>query len=262
MKNEVERVANSGLPIIPLRTEDVDPSGSLALHLSRRHWLDALTPPLEQHIETLAQALTLFLNAEPRASSAMPPAEPRATSAGPLTGGTRVIPRVPRSVLFGLAAIVLLALAFFAGRSVSPRPAPAPTPASEAAAVPETAPAPDSPPVATAPTHSARSKTVVGDPKAAVKVTLNGGAVYYFEALHNYWDVAQGSAEVSVPTYDIRQVELDWRKCAPYAYITVTQKNGQRVEGEYPPGCKLSGTQGGYDTTMDMDVVAKVEYRD
>src|SRR3990172_1527691 len=46
---EVERAANRRLPIIPLRIEDVKLSGSMEFFISRTHWLDALSPPPEQH---------------------------------------------------------------------------------------------------------------------------------------------------------------------------------------------------------------------
>ncbi len=49
-------IGGRSMPVIPFRIEDVRPSGPLALHLARRHWLDALTAPLEQHLERLADA--------------------------------------------------------------------------------------------------------------------------------------------------------------------------------------------------------------
>lgn len=62
VKNEVERAVSAGKPIVPLRVEDVMPAGSLALHLSRRHWLDALTPPLERHLSRLGEAVQALLS--------------------------------------------------------------------------------------------------------------------------------------------------------------------------------------------------------
>jgi WD40 repeat protein len=64
VKNEVERTVSAGKAVVPLRVEDVIPSGSLALHLSRRHWLDAVTPPLEKHLEILAQTVQALLSLE------------------------------------------------------------------------------------------------------------------------------------------------------------------------------------------------------
>lgn len=63
VKNEVERAVHGHKPLIPLRIEGVDPSGSLALHLSRWHWFDALTPPLEKHLKRLAETVRRLLEA-------------------------------------------------------------------------------------------------------------------------------------------------------------------------------------------------------
>jgi hypothetical protein len=51
---EVERAVNKGIPIIPLRVENVMPSKSMEYFLSVPHWLDAYTPPLEKHLQKLA----------------------------------------------------------------------------------------------------------------------------------------------------------------------------------------------------------------
>jgi predicted kinase len=57
IKREVERAVNKGIPIIPLRIEDVVPTASLEYFLSTPHWLDAFTPPLEKHLQFLAQII-------------------------------------------------------------------------------------------------------------------------------------------------------------------------------------------------------------
>lgn len=62
--NEVERAASKGIPIIPFRIEDVPLSPSLELFISSRHWLDALTPPLEQHLQHLAETVNMLLSRE------------------------------------------------------------------------------------------------------------------------------------------------------------------------------------------------------
>jgi len=51
---EVERAVGRELPIIPFRIEDVKPAGSLDYYIKSVHWLDALNPPLERHIDSLA----------------------------------------------------------------------------------------------------------------------------------------------------------------------------------------------------------------
>jgi photosystem II stability/assembly factor-like uncharacterized protein len=61
VKSEVERAFSKGLIIAPFRIEDVIPKGGLELYLGRRHWLDAMTPPLENHIQTLAVTVRSML---------------------------------------------------------------------------------------------------------------------------------------------------------------------------------------------------------
>ena len=62
VKNEVERAFSAGKRIIQFRTEDVDPAGILDFLLSRRHWLDASTPPLEDHLENLGGVVERLLD--------------------------------------------------------------------------------------------------------------------------------------------------------------------------------------------------------
>jgi serine/threonine protein kinase len=59
---EVERAVSKGIPIIPLRIEQVPPSKSLEYFISAPHWLDALTPPLEKHLHFLAETVHLLLS--------------------------------------------------------------------------------------------------------------------------------------------------------------------------------------------------------
>lgn len=54
---EVERAVNRGMPIIPFRIEDVVPEGSLEYFMSVPHWLDALAPPVEQHVARLGDVI-------------------------------------------------------------------------------------------------------------------------------------------------------------------------------------------------------------
>jgi formylglycine-generating enzyme required for sulfatase activity len=58
---EVERAVSKGIPIIPFRIEEVPPSKSLEHFISSLHWLNALTPPLEKHLQFLAETVQLLL---------------------------------------------------------------------------------------------------------------------------------------------------------------------------------------------------------
>lgn len=70
--NEVERAVNAQAAVIPFRIEHVEPSDELQYFLARRHWMDAVTPPLEPHLERLAHAVQAILSA-PRAASGPQP---------------------------------------------------------------------------------------------------------------------------------------------------------------------------------------------
>lgn len=54
---EVERAVNHGIPVIPLRTENVMPTDSLEYFINTPHWLDAFSPPLQDHLDYLADVL-------------------------------------------------------------------------------------------------------------------------------------------------------------------------------------------------------------
>jgi eukaryotic-like serine/threonine-protein kinase len=58
---EVDRAVHHGLAIIPLRLEDVPMTKQLEYYVSDVHWLDALTPPLERHINKLSSVVQMLL---------------------------------------------------------------------------------------------------------------------------------------------------------------------------------------------------------
>jgi hypothetical protein len=87
VKNEVEQIISKGKPVLPIRVDNVNPSGSLALHLSRRHWLDALTPPLEKHLERLCEVVQMLLNSM---KDDQPGIQDKKQSSADSTVGTRI----------------------------------------------------------------------------------------------------------------------------------------------------------------------------
>src|SRR3984893_12021727 len=64
IRNEVVQAVNRSVPVIPVRIENVEPTKALAYHMGAVHWLDALTPPLEQHLQRLAESVRALLNAD------------------------------------------------------------------------------------------------------------------------------------------------------------------------------------------------------
>ena len=58
---EITRAIARGVVVIPFRIEDVAPSKSMEYLISVPHWLDAMTPPLEQHLEKLGHTVSILL---------------------------------------------------------------------------------------------------------------------------------------------------------------------------------------------------------
>lgn len=74
---EVERAIHAGATILPFRIENVNPTKDMEYFLSVPHWLDALTPPLETHIERLRGQIRQILDISTPAPFAktLPPLE-------------------------------------------------------------------------------------------------------------------------------------------------------------------------------------------
>lgn len=64
VSHELERSVSLGLPILPFRVDEVVPSPALEYFISSAHWLDALTPPLEKHIDRLVTTVAALLDRE------------------------------------------------------------------------------------------------------------------------------------------------------------------------------------------------------
>ena len=95
VKREAERAVHDGIPIIPFRIEDVEPTLSLQYYISAQQWLDALTPPLEQHIPKLAESISILLGK-------------------PIPPPTQAVPTSPllrnRAVIVTIIALVVVAV--------------------------------------------------------------------------------------------------------------------------------------------------------
>lgn len=82
---EVQRAFDNRIRVVPFRIENIDPSNSLAYYIKSVHWLDALTSPLEHHLEKLTETVAGFLRGdEKELTRATPP--PRPTSASSWRG--------------------------------------------------------------------------------------------------------------------------------------------------------------------------------
>ena len=70
---EVQLAANSHLHILQFRIEDVIPNDDLEYYLSTPHWLDALTPPLENHLQRLGTSIKGLLEMSTEEPAVMSP---------------------------------------------------------------------------------------------------------------------------------------------------------------------------------------------
>jgi hypothetical protein len=116
VSKEVERAVSNAIPVVPLRIENVTPTGALDYFIGSVHWLDALTPPMEQHLERLADSVERLIG-EPH-----PTKVPRPVPAP--------VPSKPLGMYAaaGVVALLLLLLLFrsFSGESATNSAAVAP----------------------------------------------------------------------------------------------------------------------------------------
>ena len=62
IKREVERAVHRGMPLVPLRVDAARPVGSFEYFLMTPHWLDASSPPFQQHLEGLVRSVKGLLS--------------------------------------------------------------------------------------------------------------------------------------------------------------------------------------------------------
>lgn len=127
--NEVDAAVRKGAIIVPFRIEDVLPDGAMEYHLRTRHWLDALSPDLEEHTARLAEQVRGILESH-TAPGPTPTAPPRPIPANlpqrPRPGAKISLPRpsLPTSaegwhqlrIRGGVATVVLLGGLFWVTR--------------------------------------------------------------------------------------------------------------------------------------------------
>ena len=88
---ELTHAVNKGRIIIPFRIEDVPPSKSMEYLIGVPHWLDAVTPPMEQHIDRLIETVEHIIGPRNRPAAALK--DPASLQA------TRPVPEPPVPIL-------------------------------------------------------------------------------------------------------------------------------------------------------------------
>lgn len=107
---EVDRAVHNRLAIIPLRLEDVPMTKQLEYYISDVHWMDALTRPLENHIEKLCRVVKILLTMDS-------PGNENVRSAFEKMQGNRIKTgsQTKRSVDQGIKALIFIGLIVIAG---------------------------------------------------------------------------------------------------------------------------------------------------
>jgi hypothetical protein len=109
VSKEVERAVYRGIPILPLRIEDVVPTRSLEYFISESHWLDAITPPLHRHLERLAEVIHRLLGNESEAPASGPASTQTLTH---VKGATKSW-RLPLATVVAALLVVSIGLGFW-----------------------------------------------------------------------------------------------------------------------------------------------------
>ncbi len=132
---EVERAVSNGVAVVPFRIEDVPPGKSLDYFIGSVHWLDALTPPLEKHLDELAETVLKlipqmgdgrgspapFQTVMGKAATPLPPAfQPPAPSAAP---GAAASASSSKMIWIGVAAAILVLAVVLGIIFLRPKPA-------------------------------------------------------------------------------------------------------------------------------------------
>jgi formylglycine-generating enzyme required for sulfatase activity len=117
IKREVERAVTKGVPILPFRIENVVPSADLEYFLSVPHWLDAMHPPLEDHLAALAETVKVLI--EKKQPGAIP-MTPRVPAAAPPRNRRKVLASIVGATGL-LACVALVAGLLYFGKG-PPRP--------------------------------------------------------------------------------------------------------------------------------------------
>ncbi len=103
--NEINQAFDRGITIIPFRIQNVEPTDEMRYYFGRTHWLDAIDPPLEDHITLLRNNILKNLDME------VPQEKPE--KVGGVGGEKSQSPR--KKLLRILASIVVIAAVSTAG---------------------------------------------------------------------------------------------------------------------------------------------------
>ena len=119
VRREIERAVHHGVPIAPLRVEDVLPDGALEYFLSAQHWADLFPGPVQDHVRDVLGRIQELLGVEPQRTPS-PRSDPWGVDEAvsetinpkpPAQSAAAAVPASGRAWKWPAALIVLLALA-------------------------------------------------------------------------------------------------------------------------------------------------------
>jgi hypothetical protein len=144
---EVERAVSNGLTIVPLRIEDVMPGKRLDYFIGSIHWLDAMTPPLDRHLDNLVGTVQKLLAPQDGSHTWQPPKPPPAPPPAVRAFTRKQALGIGTAAALLLTAVVLAAIHAWQkpvvnppGPAPVPQPAPVPTPVPPGPTPPQPAP--------------------------------------------------------------------------------------------------------------------------
>jgi len=180
VKSEIDRAFSLGKVIIPFRVENVELDKGLAYYLAKTHWLDAVTKPLDQHIDRLAGTIRQVAGVEPVPVSQIRPPEPAPpASSRESTKAPWIVAGIALVVCAIIAAGGLMLFWLSQKKSEAPQAATAPPPNLSAQNAPAPTSSPSTPPEWEAADNSPNARSpeedaFVGTWKIAEAMTLAG----------------------------------------------------------------------------------------
>ena len=79
---EVQQAFDGEKPVVPFRIENINPEKTLRYYMASVHWLDALTPPLEGHLQELAASVAALVRVAASPGDAQRSSEQRRAEEG------------------------------------------------------------------------------------------------------------------------------------------------------------------------------------
>ncbi|HEX5275453.1 MAG TPA: toll/interleukin-1 receptor domain-containing protein [Candidatus Rubrimentiphilum sp.] len=107
---ELEVASDSGKIIVPFRIENVTPSGDLRYYITRVHWLDAMSPPMESRLNELVALMQRLMDL---------PITPVVPAASAASTSRKSYPAIAAVVIIAATVAIALGL-YFMKHSAAP----------------------------------------------------------------------------------------------------------------------------------------------